>query len=361
MHRTRVLLYALLAAVFLVAPAAHGASSAVVVSQVYAGGGNTGALYQNDFVELLNRGATTVDVAGWTVQYATATGTSWTATPLTGSIAPGGHYLVQLASAAAIGSALPAPDASDTTNLASTGGKIALVAGATPLACGATAGSCASVAAVQDLVGYGTATDYEGTAPAPALSSTLAAVRAGGGCTDTNANDADFAAAAPLPHNSASASVACGGGAAPSGSQTVAVAADVQSVLSLTLEKPSIGFGSVAVGSQPAPIGERVTVVSTATAGYALSAARSSFAPADLPLGIASSAPAGGQLAAPLTGGALASLPISPAADLLLGTSSAPSAAGGDVWPTSLGFVSPLGAVPPGHYTSTVTYTVIAR
>ena len=37
------------------------------------------------------------------------------------------------------------------------------------------------------------------------------------------------------------------------------------------------------------------------------------------------------------------------------------AAAGGDVWPTTLGFTAPLPSVAPGHYTSTVTYTVIGR
>ena len=101
--------------------------------------------FTNDFVELFNRGATAVDLTGWTIQYATAAGTSWQATPLAGSIAPGRRYLVQLASAAAVGAALPTPDATGTTNLAASGGKIALVRDATALTCGATAGSCAAV------------------------------------------------------------------------------------------------------------------------------------------------------------------------------------------------------------------------
>ncbi len=88
---------------------------------------------------------------------------------LTGSIGPGRYYLVQLASTASVGSPLPAADATGTTNLASTGGKIALVRDATALTCGATAGSCASAPLVEDLVGYGSATDYEGAGPAPAL------------------------------------------------------------------------------------------------------------------------------------------------------------------------------------------------
>src|SRR5262245_27959505 len=47
------------------APAASAASSSVVISQVYTGGGNTGAPFLNDFVELHNNGSTTVDVTGW--------------------------------------------------------------------------------------------------------------------------------------------------------------------------------------------------------------------------------------------------------------------------------------------------------
>src|SRR5262249_10309639 len=46
------------------------ANSTVVISQVYGGGGNTGATLTNDFVELFNRGQTAVNVTGWSVQYA---------------------------------------------------------------------------------------------------------------------------------------------------------------------------------------------------------------------------------------------------------------------------------------------------
>jgi hypothetical protein len=102
-------------------------------------------------------------------------------------------------------------------------------------------------------------------------------------------------------------------------------------------------------------------VSSTSPAGYALSVHRTAFSPADLPLGISSTAPAGGTLNASLAGGAVVALPIAPAADLLVGTTAAASAVGGDIWPTSLAFVSALPTVPPGHYTSTVTYTAIAR
>src|SRR5436305_11949745 len=97
------------------AGAARSSSSGLVVSQVYAGGGNSGATYANDFVELLNTGSAAVDLSGWTIQYATATGTSWQPTALAGTAQPGHYYLVQLASGGTAGAALPTPDASGTT------------------------------------------------------------------------------------------------------------------------------------------------------------------------------------------------------------------------------------------------------
>ena len=106
---------------------------------------------------------------------------------------------------------------------------------------------------------------------------------------------------------------------------------------------------------------EAITVVGNTAAGYSLSVHRTSFTPADLPLGIASSAPAGGQIGPSLAGGARAPVPIAPAADLLVGTTGAPSAPAGDVWPATLGVTTALPAVPAGRYSAGVTFTVIAR
>ena len=136
MLRIRFVLAFAVAGVLLAAPFANGATSTVVVSQLFAGGGNAGAPYTNDFVELVNRGGTAVDVSGWTVQYASASAATWQSTALAGSIQPGRYYLVQLASTAAVGAPLPTPDATGTTNLAATGGKVALVRGGSALTCG---------------------------------------------------------------------------------------------------------------------------------------------------------------------------------------------------------------------------------
>jgi Lamin Tail Domain len=361
MQRVRAVLVLLLAGALLAAPAARSASPDMVVSQVYGGGGNSGATFTNDFVELFNRGATPIDLSSWSIQYASATGTTWQATALSGSVQPGHYYLVQLASAAAIGAPLPTPDAIGTSNLAVSGGKVALVRGTAALGCGAPPGSCSGDPLVADLIGYGSATDYEGSGPAPALSNTTAALRAGGGCTDTDANPADFASATPTPRNSAAAATSCAGGPSPGVSQAASVDIDIQPVLSIALERQSVSFGNATSGDTPAPVSERVTVASNNAAGYALTVHRSSFLPADLPLGLSASAPAGGQLGPQLVGGAMTAIPIAPAADLLVGTTTARSAQAGDVWATNVGFVSPLPVVPPGRYTATITFTVIGR
>src|SRR4051812_8305317 len=68
-------------------------SNDIVISQIYGGGGNSGATLTNDFVELFNRGSTDVDLTGWTVQYASSTGSSWQRTNLAGTLAAGHHYL----------------------------------------------------------------------------------------------------------------------------------------------------------------------------------------------------------------------------------------------------------------------------
>src|SRR5215216_5900423 len=126
------------------APAA-AVSPDVVVSQVYGGGGNTGAPLTNDFVELYNRGANSVDLTGWSVQYASATGTGTFAAnapvALTGTLPPGGHYLVQLASGTN-GVPLPTPDATGTINMSASAGKVILANVATGIACNGSSTPC---------------------------------------------------------------------------------------------------------------------------------------------------------------------------------------------------------------------------
>ncbi len=119
------------AALALAAPAS-AASPDVVISEVYGGGGNSGATYTNDFIELYNPSATAVSVAGWSVQYASATGSTGRRPTLAGSIAAGGHYLVQEGAGAGGTTALPTPDATGAIAMSATAGKVALVTSAAP-------------------------------------------------------------------------------------------------------------------------------------------------------------------------------------------------------------------------------------
>jgi len=190
-----------------VTPPAVAASPDVVIAEVYGGGGNTGAPYANDFVELYNRGTSAVSVSGWSIQYGSASGTTWLVTALSGSVQAGGRYLIRLAAGTSGGSALPTPDATGTTNMAATAGKVALVTNSTALGCGS---NCDRATGVRDFVGYGSANDYEGS-PAPAASNTASVARANP-AADSDNNAADFASGAPNPQNSSDGG---GGGGDP--------------------------------------------------------------------------------------------------------------------------------------------------
>ena len=189
----------------------------VVISQVYGGAGCTTAncsTFKNDYIELFNRGTVSVSLAGWSVQYAPATGTGqWQVTPLTDfALAPGQRYLVREAGNANGVSSLPEHDASGSIAMSATAGKVALVRSVTPLS-----GACPTGTAVLDLVGYGSTANCFETAPAPAPSTTKALVRNGDGCDDTGDNAADFAAATPNPRNTTSAVQTCAGVQAKTG------------------------------------------------------------------------------------------------------------------------------------------------
>jgi predicted extracellular nuclease len=169
----------------------------VVISQVYGGGGNSGATYVNDFIELYNSGTASVDLSTYAVQYAGSSGSTWQQTSLSGSLAPGHYYLIQEASGSSGTTALPAPQAIGSIMMSATSGKVALTRTQSALTVSNPVGS----ANVVDFVGYGAANAYEGTGPAPTLSNVTSALRAGSGATDTNNNAADFTAATVNPRN----------------------------------------------------------------------------------------------------------------------------------------------------------------
>lgn len=206
-------------------------STTVVISQVYGAGGNNGAVYNADYVELHNLSGSPVSLAGYTIQYGSATvAVDWSGVaPLPAvSIPAGGYFLIQMSAPGANGIALPTVDyeAAPTIAMGGSNGRVALVNGLTPL------NACPATGSYIDFVGYGTSTCSEGGTATAAISTILAAFRANNGCTDTDNNGADFTVAAPAPRNSASAIVVCGA-IAPS----------------LTVTGTITDFGDVFVGS----------------------------------------------------------------------------------------------------------------
>ena len=109
----------------------------VVISEVYGGGGNAGALYTNDFIELYNTTASPIDLSASAVQYrgALAGASSWVKTNLTGSIPANGYFLIQQAAGAGGTVALPTPNVIGTIAMGAGGGVVALTSDQVVLNC----------------------------------------------------------------------------------------------------------------------------------------------------------------------------------------------------------------------------------
>ncbi|MCC6321682.1 MAG: lamin tail domain-containing protein [Phycisphaerales bacterium] len=190
-------------------------TTGVVISQVYGGGGNSGAPLQNDFVELFNRTGAPIDLTGWSVQYANSTAAEGFTqqTMLSGTIPAFGYFLVSQAagnSCSGLPCGDPLPVTADVVGaipVSSTASRIALVNDSVLIGA-----NCASTTIV-DLVGSGGASCFEGVGAAGTLSNTLANYRRLNGCSDTDNNIVDFFTATPLPRNSASPINNCSGAA----------------------------------------------------------------------------------------------------------------------------------------------------
>lgn len=187
---------------------ALAAPADVVISQYYGGAGSNGALWNKDFVELFNRSSAPVSLNGWSVQYQSATGSTWQAIALTNTVLQPGQYYLVTAQAASTGTDVGQGDATGGLALSATSGKVALASVARAM-------TTAEGEAVIDLVGFGTANRFEGSvAPAP---STANAIQRGElGCLDTDDNGSDFSAAPVVgPRRTSSPLNACAGGGGP--------------------------------------------------------------------------------------------------------------------------------------------------
>jgi uncharacterized protein len=145
-----------------------------------------------------------VNVTGWSVQYASASGSTWQVTPLSGTIAPGSYYLIQEAAGTGGGAALPVADATGSIPISVSAGKIALLSNSVALAASCPIGAIN----VADFVGYGSASCAQ-TGPAEGHSSTTSIRRNFNGCMETENNGTDFSETAVLPRNGSSPTHRC--------------------------------------------------------------------------------------------------------------------------------------------------------
>ncbi|HTF90686.1 MAG TPA: lamin tail domain-containing protein [Planctomycetota bacterium] len=192
------------------------ASAQVRLSQIYGAGSNSQSPCSHDYIEICNSGPPQ-SLSGWSVQYAAATGLSWTVTPLPSiTLGTGQFLLVQEAKGAlALGQTpgLPAPDAIGSSGMSASDMKLALLSSTLSLV-GATP-TYAGNSTLVDFVGAGVQANWNETAAlggafsaadnAPAPSTAYALYRRGCGATDTDVNKDDWATGFPGPRNSATA------------------------------------------------------------------------------------------------------------------------------------------------------------
>jgi len=253
----------------------HASTSGLVISQVYGGSSNSGAVYRNDFVELFNGGASAVSLSGKSLQYGSATGNYGSTASLivtlpSVSVQPGQYFLVRLFSGTQTGAAaLPAADHTGSTDLSGTNGKVALVDGTAALGCGSTVCTSAQLASVIDRVSYGTANNAEGAA-APAASGALS-VRRVSSCVDADNNQTDFQAVTPTPRNTATALSSCSFANAPivPSCPAVSIAAGTASSLLLSATDAD-SVVTTAVATNPSPSFSLSSLVPSTTVGGTL-------------------------------------------------------------------------------------------
>ncbi|HXI25370.1 MAG TPA: Calx-beta domain-containing protein [Pyrinomonadaceae bacterium] len=196
------------------------ADSNIRISQIYTRGGESGSAYQNDYIELFNRGNVDVDINGWSLNINNFAGTppniqiSSTGIKFNNPngiiIGPGKHFLLKFGGSGTGGQPISSSDANlNPMPVSDVGGQIVLVAKDKTLPFGYCPAAPDLTGVVVDFVGYGIAICYEGTvtlAPGPDKSLT----RVGGGCTDNNNNLADFSFATPTPRTREDAATPCG-------------------------------------------------------------------------------------------------------------------------------------------------------
>jgi len=187
----------------------------VIITEVYGGGGNSGATLRNDFIELFNTTAQPVNIGGWSLQYYSNTGTGAATSantfvfPAEAVIPPNSHFLVQAVAGAGGTDDLPRTDAVSTLQLAVSSGKVLLYNVAVPQTI-SDISSIVTNAAFVDYVPFGTtAVPVWGSAMGSNATNTNSATRRmiGDRYSYTQNIGFDFHVVAPTPTNSGATSV----------------------------------------------------------------------------------------------------------------------------------------------------------
>ena len=238
----------------------------LIISQVYGGGGNSGSVLKNDYVELFNRGTVPVSLQGLSVQYAAASSLIFSGITILPnvSVLPGQFYLVQEASGGGGTTSLPTPDFTGTTNLSATVGQVALVNMTTAASTG-----CPTTGTIVDILGFGSSATVGFCSPAAPAPSTTNSISRTALCTVSSLPSSGFTAGVASPRNTSTTKTPCGSGVSPlSLSPTTLPAGTVGSAYSqpLTASGGTAPYSFSIVGSLPSGL-SLTTSGSTATIG----------------------------------------------------------------------------------------------
>jgi 5'-nucleotidase len=178
---------------------------ALVISEVYGGGGNSGAIYTHDYVELYNPTDAAIDLAGLSIQYRSSANTNppssggVTSLAGAGSVPAGEHFVVRLASQSTVGAPVPNVDfvGNTATNLSGSNGQVYLARSTTAIDPDGTGNTAITDPAVIDFVGFGSAAIKEGAAAAPSPAGNATSISRDDDGTDTDSNSADFVVSDP--------------------------------------------------------------------------------------------------------------------------------------------------------------------
>lgn len=167
----------------------------VVISAMYAGGGNTGATYTHDYIEIFNASNAPVDITGWSVQYANPVSAHWQKTFLPEIVLLPGQYLLARQDDGPHGTVAPPADAQGSVGMQGDGSyKVTIVRSRLTIHNHSPYLDPSMQGKIEDFFGGGVANHYEAQPANNGFPTnwTQAWYRHDGGCQDTDNNNNDF-------------------------------------------------------------------------------------------------------------------------------------------------------------------------